>query len=451
MPKNHKKIHQINGIKIGFTDKKITSYGGFSVLAMFFEKIRLKSKLQEMVPIQEISPNAMKAEEKILGFFTLLLTGANRFSHINYVGHPHIIKSFFGLKRIPLAGSTLTRYFNKIKTMAHANFISEGIWNYVQTIINWNEIKSDWLSFDSTVITRYGEQEGAKKGYNPQKKGRLAHHPIIAFLNESKFIINLWNRSGDASSKNNIIAFFETAYHRIKDHIQIKGILADSGFYDEDFIEVLEDKKLPYIITAKLYYTLQRKIYGLSNWVQVDKGIWISEFMFQHDNWKKPRRYIAVRQSVKTRKRALGKQLSLFKIETEKFRYGSWITSSTEDPLTIWRSIRKRANDENTIKELKDDLALCGFSLNQFYSTETAFLFRILLYNIIQVFRSSILSKNERHHRIATLRFKYFVIPANLGRDATGSWIKLAVFPKKLKFKITAMMDSISRFTFYPT
>ena len=36
---NSQKIHQIHGIKIGYTDKKITSYGGFSIIAAFFKKV----------------------------------------------------------------------------------------------------------------------------------------------------------------------------------------------------------------------------------------------------------------------------------------------------------------------------------------------------------------------------------------------------------------------------
>jgi hypothetical protein len=38
------------------------------------------------------------------------------------------------------------------------------------------------IDIDSTVITRYGNQEGAKKGYNPKKMGRNSHHPLIAFI-----------------------------------------------------------------------------------------------------------------------------------------------------------------------------------------------------------------------------------------------------------------------------
>jgi len=31
-------------------------------------------------------------------------------------------------------------------------------------------------------MTRYGNQEGAKRGYNPKKKGRPSHQPQLAFL-----------------------------------------------------------------------------------------------------------------------------------------------------------------------------------------------------------------------------------------------------------------------------
>ena len=172
MQKNSTNIHEINGIKIGYTEKKITSYGGFSMLAMFFKKIGLKAALNQIIPIQETSPNAMKAEEKILSFMTTVIAGGRRFSHLMYLGNLEVIKSVFGLKRLPEAGTTLTRYFSKIKHLGDAEKLSEGMWQYLRKVIDWDQIKDDWLSFDSTVITRYGEQEGAKKGYNPSKKGR---------------------------------------------------------------------------------------------------------------------------------------------------------------------------------------------------------------------------------------------------------------------------------------
>ena len=60
-------------------------------------------------------------------------------------------------------------------------------------------INEGTLNFDSSVLTRYGDQDGARKGYNPKKKGRSSHHPLLAFLSNG-YIVNFWNRSGDTGS-----------------------------------------------------------------------------------------------------------------------------------------------------------------------------------------------------------------------------------------------------------
>ena len=447
--KNQEKIHTVQGIKIGYTDKKITSYGGFSLLGKFFEKIELQEHLNQIMPMEELSPNAMAPASKLMGFMTLAIAGASRFSHMLYLGHPECIKEVFGLERLPLAGTTLTRYFNKIKTMLQANQVSDSAWKYIKKIVNWDDIKEDWLRFDSTVITRYGNQEGAKKGYHPKKKGRPAHHPILAFLNSGRIVIDIWNRAGDTCSSNNILPFFEKVYNRLIGVINIKGILADAGFYDLAFIKSIESKGLTYIITARLYYSVQSKIYSLKNWQAVEAGIWVSEFEFQHDAWDKKYRYVVIRQSIKQKKNPLGKQLKLFETDDESngYRYGIWITNLDEEAVSVWRTIRRRANDENVIKELKEDLALSGFVMQGFFATEAAFSIRVLLYNLLLVFRTIFLPEKEQNHRISTLRFKYFTIPAHLGRSSTGKWLRLSTFPKKLQQKIQSILDSIQQFS----
>ena len=262
-------------------------------------------------------------------------------------------------------------------------------------------------------------------------------------------VLNLWNRSGNTSSANNIIEFFECCYQRIVSLIKIKGVLADSGFYMESFIEAIELKNIYYVITAKLYSTVQREIYNIDNWIEIEAGLFISEFNYKHINWKRSRRYVVVKQSVKKRKKALGRQLKLFEMELEtlEYRYGIWVTNMTDDPLTVWRSIRLRSNDENTIKELKYDIALSGFSMAQFYATEAAMLVRCMVYNLLLVFKMTFLSEKERTQRISTLRFKYFIIPAHLGKDNRGRWLRLSVFSSKLKSKIQSILNDISTYS----
>ena len=38
------------------------------------------------------------------------------------------------------------------------------------------------VALQGTVVTRYGhQQEGAEIGYNPRRRGKPSHHPLLAF------------------------------------------------------------------------------------------------------------------------------------------------------------------------------------------------------------------------------------------------------------------------------
>lgn len=439
---------EINKVRIGFTNKKMTAYGGFSLLAAFFEKINLRGILQGVIPIRESSPNGMGIYSKVLAYILLIYAGGSRFSHLLYLGWQEIFTDLFAVKRLPLASTTLSRLFRKIRRMKEVEEMSEGLWGYLKRLIPWKDLKEDWLTFDSTVLERYGKQEGVKRGYNPKKKGRGSHSPLLAFLNRSKYVVHLWNRPGNVMSWNNIIGFFESTWQRIDGLIDIKGIIADSGFYLRQFIELLEQRKLTYIIAARLYWPLQRMVYAQENWQQIEEGIWITEFFFQHVDWITNRRFIAVRQDIKKRPHAMGKELSLFgnDFDTGNYRYSIWITNSQDPAYEVWKQCRPRANDENTIKELKEDFALGGFSMKYFYSTEAAMLIRVLIYNLFVLFRHEILGQKERIERLKTLRYKYFVLPAQLGGDGRSPVLRISVFRQKVRSKLLYLFHRIKQY-----
>lgn len=106
------------------------------------------------------------------------------------------------------------------------------------------------LDVDSTILTRYGSQEGAKRGYNPTKKGRNSHHPLIAFVNEARLVANFWLRSGDSSSANNFIGFLEDTLVNFGNR-KVGLIRLDSGFCQNNVMSYLESKRLNYIVAAR--------------------------------------------------------------------------------------------------------------------------------------------------------------------------------------------------------
>lgn len=102
------------------------------------------------------------------------------------------------------------------------------------------------MDIDSSVIIRYGSQEGAKKGYNPKKKGRNSHHPIIAFVNDVKLVANFWLRSGDTSSANNFVGFLEETLLNFGDK-KVGLVRLDSGFFQKDIMDYLEKEEKKYL------------------------------------------------------------------------------------------------------------------------------------------------------------------------------------------------------------
>ncbi len=108
-------------------------------------------------------------------------------------------------------------------------------------------------------MTRYGNQEGALRGYNPKKKGRNSHHPLMAFVADVRMVANFWLRSGNTSASNNFLSFLEDTLSRLEGK-KVGLIRCDSGFYSDDIFSYLEQGQRPfnYIIAAKFYTPLKR-------------------------------------------------------------------------------------------------------------------------------------------------------------------------------------------------
>ncbi len=156
------------------------------------------------------------------------------------------------------------------------------------------------LDVDSSVITRYGQQEGAKRGYNPEKKGRNSHHPLFAFVNDIRMVANCWNRSGNTSSSNNCIHFLEETFAILKNK-KVGLLRADSGFCSQAILEFIEEKNIAYVMACKLYANLQSTIYSIKKWNAIGEGLWITEIAYQQGGWSKARRMIIIKQSEEIR------------------------------------------------------------------------------------------------------------------------------------------------------
>ena len=195
---------------------------------------------------------------------------------------------------------------------------------------------------------------------------------------------------------------------------------------------------------------IQREILGVKNWKKISNGIEIGEFSFEHADpkWTKARRYVVVKQSIRKRPKALGKQPSLFQDleDWSQYRFSVMVTNESDTkPEEIWRAYRPRANDENIIKDLKDGYGLETFNLKNFWSTEAVLtVIGLVFHNLIVYLNSTIINPNRPREQLKTLRYKYFIIPGLLGRGGRKKKLRLSVQEKRIKAKIVSMLKRIS-------
>jgi len=412
---------------ISFTNKEITPWGGMVFLKQMLKRIGFRELIDSNTDLPEPKSNrGYKTSTIIEGFITSIWCGANRFMHTEVTRHDVALSKIFDWKEAP-AQDTYKRFFSKFNQATNQK-VGDYFYSWIFDNFKFNNFT---LDIDSSVMTRYGTQEGAKKGYNPAKKGRPSHHPLIAFIADVKLVANMWLRSGNTSSANNFLSFLEDTLSKLKQKT-ISLIRLDSGFFSSDILDYLEEKPIDYIIAAKFTHPIQRLIHNSCNWVVLDTGIEICEQMYQSESWKKPRRIVIVRQKLKDRPQAPGKQLSLFAEEEiyMNYRYSAYVTSMKLAPAEIWRIYRGRAEAENRIKELKYDFGFDSFNLKDFYATEAALTFAMIAYNLMALFRTFVLQEKTQK-TLSTLRYRAFAIGAYFEKVNDKLVLKIALNRKR--------------------
>ena len=107
------------------------------------------------------------------------------FLHTEITRADKALGEIFDWRKTP-AQDVYKRYFGKF-----TQHINQQSWaSFFQLVFQNLNLNYFTLDIDSSVITRYGEQEGAKKATIPKKKEEASHHPIIAFVNDVKMVAN---------------------------------------------------------------------------------------------------------------------------------------------------------------------------------------------------------------------------------------------------------------------
>lgn len=415
----NKKVDGKAGLPWRFTDKQFTAWGGLRVLEELLRRLEWRGALQA-APLPVPGSNRGHDPVVILQSFLLTVwTGGGRFAHTAAVRFDAALCAIFGLATVPSV-ATFTRFFRRFeRRQVDEVFGHLSSWFWAQLA------PQTWtIDLDSSVLTRFGGQEGSARGYNPRRRGKKSHHPLMAFAAECRMVVTAWLRPGNTTDGNNVEHFFNEVLATLSPRHRIGLMRGDSGFCLGSLLQLLEAKQIDYIVVARMLPTLKRQIAGLPHWVETSPGVAVAECAYQAQGWSKPRRVVAVRYRL--RDRPQGQML----LEVPGYSYAVYVTSLRLPPEQIRRLYLGRADSENRIKELLQDFAVSGFVSQKFWATEAAFRLALHAYNLMSLFRQALLGAAAQH-TLSTLRVQCFAIGASLGRDAHKQVLRLGLSPPR--------------------
>ena len=418
-------------LKIRYSDKKVTPFGGMKLLKDFMDTTSIIEDLRSVNLPYPQSNAGIDPIDIIQGFWLSIFTGGSRYIHADWLRYDTVLQEIFQIKRLP-SQATYSRFFHKFSWEKNEEVFAL----LQQKFLSQIDVGALTIDLDSSVITRYGKQEGAKKGYNPRKMGRNSHHPLMAFIDQTKMVANAWMRAGNTSDLNNYDAFLTETFDVALKGKEIGLVRADSGFYSNDFLKWFEKRDLNYVIAVKFYKNIKYEIGTIQKWIEITDGLEVCNMYFKPDNGEK-RRYIIVRKRIKNFPNSGGKLL----FDEPNYRYSAYVTNLKLPVDQIYNIYNTRADCENRIKELKYDFGADNFCLKEFYATEASFRFIMMAYNVMALFKHQVLNSNMQ---LKTLRAYCFAIGSWITNHSNEQVLNIAL-PQKRRAWMDGLFENIKQ------
>lgn len=387
------------------TKRAVTPFGGLAVMVEWLRRLGVVEAVRARLPFHYRSNHQIAPEHTLLAFWLGVMAGARRFAHLQMLRCDRALAGLCGVRSFP-GDDTVRNFFNRFGPGEVSRFFPA----MTQWLCAQLPARAGVLDLDSTLLQRFGRQEGAERGYNPGRRNGRAHRPLLAFLGSPVLVVHGWLRGGQAADNRGAVEFLTEALQILPAGWTIEGVRADSGFCDQKLLEFLEARALRYVIVVRRQAPIQRQALEVTTWTEVDAHSAVGEFTLQLPAWSVARRFIVVRLRLPDpREQRL--------LAVPGYEYRVFVTNRTEPAEWLWGHYDQRAAIEPRFSELKTDLAADDFCLRRFFPTEAAFLSVVFAFNLLATLQAFASPASAPQARPATLRQSLFLCGAIAGRS----------------------------------
>jgi hypothetical protein len=414
-------------VKIGastpydFAGSNMTAYGGLLPVATMLEKLQFQQLIEEHVTIRRVTA-AMPGSRFVLAMILALYVGFSRLNHLQFLQNEPMLTGILEVRTLPVQ-STFWRFLMSLHLTAARQLLEvsrlmrERVWEAAHVALE--EVT---LDTDTTVQTVYGKHMGARKGYNPKRRGKKSYQPILTFIGETREYVCGELRKGVTISGKQIAAHLETAFRLLAGRVKRLYARADCGFYCLEAVQTYEKYKCCFVIAAQksasLMVAMQSARWTGSRRTDADGQC---EFWHQPSEWPKAYRYVALRYLKQPKPGSESEQYQLF--DGPQYSYRVFVTNMDAPIDVVVGFYRQRAAAENLIKEANNDAGLAAHPSTRWAPNCVHFQLAMLAYNLncwLMLFHRDEQVKVEdlRHTTMATARLRFLFLAAKIVRHA---------------------------------
>ena len=395
------------GVEVGTTTEVLTDAAGLVAARSVWDKLDLGAYLdRELAEVPGRYRPALYAEQ----WTSLLLYGGTCMDHLPLL-ESRGVRALFGWECV-VDPTSLGRFLRRAG-QAGAKVVEEALLKAVRA--RWEATggvpRVVQLTLDSTVSVRYGKkQAGAEIGYNPTKKGRPSHHPLLAFLDTGDCLGVRW-RPGDANPAAGAEEWIETLVSWLRAQ-GVERILVrlDKGFFRVSIIKKLLALGVDFVLKMQELRNLQRF-----------KGPFVADAEDPRIETSEGERWGVRMLCVRWMAEPAEGELPLGRVVVED--QSTILTNLAVDPVTAWRMYNQGALVEHRIEEL-GQLGVGRTAVDDIGGNHLLWGLGVLAYQLLHFARTVVLAKPRE--QVKTLRALVLRTPGKLVRHARRLQLKLA-------------------------
>lgn len=412
--------HMLDRLDVAFDDQRLVASAGLLLPATLAQHLGVRELIDELVDLGGV-PGSANVGEKAMTVISSVLAGGDCIDDVDAL-------------RSGSSGAVLGHRVAAPSTVG--TFLRAFLWGHARQLdaVSREALRRAWragagpgsepltIDLDSTICETYGllKQGGADFTYTHVR----GYHPLLAAAAGSGDVLHSRLRGGSANSGRGAAGFVAETVTRVREAGATGELVlrTDSGFYSGKVVRTCRQYDVRFSITVRLSRTLHRVI------SEIPEGAWtpIPYFLDGAEVAKTTytpfsgRDAKPVRLIVRRVRPTPGSQLAL---EGILFTHHAFITDRDGATLELEADHRRHAEVENTIRDLKEGVALNHMPSGRFGANAAWLALNVLAHNLVRWVTR--LGLSDLLLRTKTVRARHFSVPGRLARSGRRTLLHL--------------------------